>query len=278
MIPIPPRLRFDANVSILFPDRPLLTRPESAAREGFDAIEMWWPFDRSVPAGGDVDQLVAAVRDAGVSLVLLNLDTGNPEAGEHGLLSLPDQRARFRDNVDAAMEIAGRLGGRVVNALYGNVRDDLPPAQARDTAVENLAYAATKAAGIGATVVLEALNPIDFPRYGLHRIEEAADLADRMPGAPASPVKLLFDVYNVQRSEGDLLRRIGAYASRFGHVQIADVPARLHPGTGEIAFERVLPALDQAGYDGFVGLEYRPSKDDIETFAWLPRGRRRSRS
>jgi hydroxypyruvate isomerase len=88
-IPIPPGCRFDANVSILFPDTPLPQRPEAAAREGFDAIEMWWPFDRSVPAGSDLDRLVSAVRDAGVSLILLNLSTGNPKTEEHGLLCLP---------------------------------------------------------------------------------------------------------------------------------------------------------------------------------------------
>jgi len=152
----------------------------------------------------------------------------------------------------------------------------VPPTLLRDTAVDNLAYAAGKAAKIGVTIVLEALNPVDFPRYGLHRIAEAADLADRVTEVHGSTVGLLFDAYNVQRSEGDLIRHIEAYAHRLGHVQIGDVPARLHPGTGEIAFERVLPALDRAGYEGFIGLEYHPSPDLAETFAWLPVNRRAS--
>jgi hydroxypyruvate isomerase len=88
-------------------------------------------------------------------------------------------------------------------------------------------------------------------------------------------VGVLFDVYHIQRSEGDLIARIEAYADRFGHVQIADVPDRMHPGTGEVAFERVLPALERSGYRGYIGLEYRPSADPTETFQWLPTERRR---
>jgi len=273
-----PPLRFDANLSILFGDRPILERPALAVQAGFDAVEMWWPFERGVPSPAEVDRLVASIADEGLALVLLNLYGGSPHAGEHGLLTLPDQRSRFRDNVEVAIEIAARLGGRVLNALWGNITRDVPKADRQATAVENLGYAAQRAATVGARVVLEPLNAIDFPRYGLRTIEDAIALADRASADAGVAVDVLFDVYNVQRTQGDLLRRIEAYAHRFGHVQIADVPGRLRPGTGEIAFERVLGALQRAGYRGFVGLEYRPSSDPDDTFAWLPLERRRSGS
>jgi len=270
-------VRFDANLSILFGDRPLLEQPAAAAAAGFDAVEMWWPFADLVPASADVDRLVDAFGEAGVALVSMNLASGSVAAGQHGLVALPDERTRFQDNLDAAIAIAGRLGGLVLNALYGNPPEGISRGVLDDTAVENLAFAARRAVGIGATVVLEALNPVDFPLYGLHRTGQALALADRVHAATGQEVAILFDVYNVQRSEGDLLARIAAHAGQFGHVQIADVPGRFRPGTGEIAFERVLPALEAAGYAGYVGLEYRPSADPADTFAWLPVERRRSR-
>lgn len=166
-------------------------------------------------------------------------------------------------------------GRRVLNALYANVPPDVPQEEMDDTAVENLAFAAARARAAGATVVLEALSPVDFPRYGLHRTAQSLALADRVLEETGVEVGIHFDVYNIQRSEGDLIARIDAHVGRFAHAQIADVPCRLRPGTGEVAFERVLPALERAGYDAFVGLEYRPSPDPADTFAWLPPAARR---
>jgi hydroxypyruvate isomerase len=271
-------VRFSANLSILFGDIPVLERPAAAAAAGFDAVEIWWPFAQAVPAPADVDRLIDSIVQANVKLVLLGLTEGDIAAGQHGLVALPDERSRFRDHLRAVMSIAGRLDCQAVNALYGNPPAGIAPSLVEDAAVENLALAAAWAREIGATVVLEALNPIDFPRYGLHRTQESLAVVDRVQAEYGQEVKLLFDIYHVQRTEGDLLARIAANADRFGHVQIADAPGRLRPGTGEIAFERVLPALEVAGYTGYVGLEYRPSPDPADTFAWLPVEARRSAS
>ena len=271
-------MRFSANLSILFGDKPVLERPAAAAAAGFDAVEMWWPFAQLVPEPADVDRLVDAVGDANVRLVLLGLAEGDVAAGQHGLVALPDERSRFRDHLAAAMFIADRLGCRALNALYGNPPEGIAPSLVQDVAVMNLALAARQAREIGAKVVLESLNPVDFPRYGLHLTRESLAVIDRVQVESGQEVKLLFDVYHVQRTEGDLLARIAAHADRFGHVQIADAPGRLRPGTGEIAFERVLPALEAAGYTGYVGLEYRPSPDPADTFSWLPVEARRSAS
>jgi hydroxypyruvate isomerase len=270
------QLRFDANVSILFDDRPMLERPALAAAAGFDAIEMWWPFARGVPGTVEVDRLVASVADEGLALVMLNLYAGSSSTEEHGLLTLPGRQAEFRDNVDVAIEISSRLGGRVLNALYGNLVEDEPEAERMATAIENLAYVADRAAREGIGVVIEPLNALDFPRYGLRTIEEAAAVADRARTEAGAEIGILFDVYHTQRTEGDLARRIQGYADRFGHVQIADAPGRSRPGTGEIAFGFIFASLVSAGYRGFVGLEYRPSPDPEDTFAWLPPQRRRS--
>ena len=270
-------MRFDANVSILFPDVPPLERPAAAAALGFDAIELWWPFETEVPAAAEVDRLVDAIGSAGTSLVALNLTSGDAAKGEHGLVALPGQRQRFLDSLDVAIELAGRTGCRMFNALYGNPPEAERPELVTETAIENLATAVRRGRDTGVTIAVEALNAIDFPRYGLHLVETAVTLIERTLEATSEPVGLLFDIYHVQRAEGDVIRRIEAFASRVAHVQIADAPGRFCPGTGEIAFERVLPALEAAGYDGYVGLESRPSANPDETFTWLPRERRSTR-
>ncbi len=270
-------MRFDVNLSILFPELPLLARPAAAANLGFDAVELWWPFESEIPGASEQERLAEAIGAAGQTLVSLNLSDGDRAAGEHGLLALPGRQGQFRDNLAVALDLCRRTGCRAINALYGNVPLDVPAAALDEIAVENLAYAARLAAAQGVTVVVEALNSLDFPGYGLHRIEDAVRLSDLVRAETGQDIRLLFDVYHVQRAEGDLIRRMESLWSRFGHVQIADVPGRGHPGTGEIAWERVLPALEAFGYDGFVGLEYRPAAKADETFGWLPAERRRCR-
>jgi hydroxypyruvate isomerase len=270
-------VRFDASLSILFGDRPLLEQPAAAAALGFDSVETWWPFKDVVPAPADVDRLAEALGDAGVSLVSMNLAWGDRQRGQHGLVSLPDERLRFRDHLDAAAAVAGRLGVKVLNALYGNPPQEASRALVDDTAVDNLALAARRANEVGAVVVIEALNPVEFPRYGLHRLGESLAIADRVRAETGQEVSLMFDVYHVQLSEGDLLGKFAAVSGRIGHVQIADAPGRLRPGKGEIAFGRLLPAIEAAGYSGYVGLEYHPSSDPADTFSWLPVASRRSR-
>src|SRR5262245_5818936 len=101
-------IRFDVNCSILFTELPLLERPAAARAAGFDAVEFWWPWERTVPADAEADAFVAAVRDAGVALVSLNFHAGEMAAGERGIVSHPARVAEFRENVAAVVEIAAR--------------------------------------------------------------------------------------------------------------------------------------------------------------------------
>jgi hydroxypyruvate isomerase len=261
--------RFAANLSILWPDLPLLERPAAAAAAGFDAIELWWPFDGPVPPDRDVDELVAAVRAAGVQLVLLNLWLGDPNAGQHGLLSVTGARATFLANVEAVAGIVRRLGGTIVNSHVGNVSEGADRDATMDAAAAGLALAAPRIADAGATLVVEALNPYDFPRYGLSRTGDAVSLAERANEAGGSRVGILFDAYHVQRTEGDLCGPLAWATGHIAHVQVADVPGRRRPGSGAIDFGRFFAELERSGYDGWVGLEYLPSVDPADTFAWL---------
>ena len=136
----------------------------------------------------------------------------------------------------------------------------------RATLVANLRYAAQALDAIGATALVEPLNRIDTPNFLIGTTAEALALIDQV-GAPN--LRLQYDVYHAQRSEGNVIATIRAQIARIGHVQIADSPGRNEPGTGELAYERILPVFDELGYDGWIGLEYRQSKPAPQTFSWI---------
>lgn len=253
-------LRFDVNLSILFTELPLLDRPAAAAVLGFDAVELWWPFAGPVPGDAELDALAAAIDDAGVRLVGLNFDAGDMAAGDRGLLSARSTSQRFRDNVDVAVGFAGRMGTRVLNALYGNTAEDTD----HDLALENLALAVTAASRIDATVVVEAINAHENPRYPLTTSKAALEVVDQVPGTA-----FLADLYHLHRMGEDPASLVTNHADRFGHVQIADSPGRGQPGTGEIDWTEVFDLLAASPYDGHVGLEYKPVGPSTDSFGWL---------
>jgi hydroxypyruvate isomerase len=259
-------LRFDVNLSILFTELPLLERPEAAAKAGFDAVELWWPFDRPDPPAAELDALRRAIEDAGVRLVGLNFDAGDMASGERGLLSRPDGAARFLANIDVAVGLAGSLGCRVLNALYGNRVPGLPETAQRELALEHLSLAAEAAARIGATVVVEALNSHESPGYPITSSEAAFEVVEQ---TGADNVAFLADLYHLHRMGEDVPALIDRSAGRFGHVQIADDPGRGRPGSGAMPYDLIFQRLEAAGYRGHVGLEYRPMGPSAENFTWL---------
>ncbi len=255
--------RFAANISLLFTEAPFLERPALAARAGFSAIELWWP-----PADA-LDRLEDAVRDAGVEVALLNFDAGDMAAGDRGLLSDPARLDAFRANVPVALDLASRLGCTRLNALVGVRVPSLTLEEQLELARESVAWAAGEAAVVGASVLVEALNTFENGAYLLTRTDEARRFVDAVGRAD---VLLQYDAYHMQRMEGNLSETLRAHLDRIGHIQIADVPGRGEPGTGEIRFDFLLAEIDRLGYDGWVGLEYRPSTGSTEaSLAWLRR-------
>lgn len=257
--------RFAVNCSILFTDAPFLARFERARAAGFAAVECWWP------AGVTEDAFVAAVERAGVRLALLNLDGGELAAGERGFLTDSDAESRIRANFDAALRIATRLGRPYLHALVGNWRPDEPREAQLERIYRWLRWMAPLAANAGVTLLLEAMNRFDAPEYPLRR---GADVLTALAAVGAPNVNYLCDLYHLQRTEGNLIETLRANLGRIAHVQIADVPGRHEPGTGEIHYRRVLGALDELGYAGYVALEYRARGTAEESFHWLPADRR----
>ncbi|HTF58428.1 MAG TPA: TIM barrel protein [Actinomycetes bacterium] len=266
-------LAYEVNCSILFTELPLLERPAAAKEAGFDAVEFWWPFAVAVPADGEVEAFVRAVGDAGVRLVGLNFFAGDMPGGDRGLVSWPARSGEFRDNVEVTVGIGERLGCRAFNALYGNRVEGADPAAQDDLAVENLAFAGRAAARIGGAALVEPVS--GAPRYPLRTAADAVGVIDRVAGETGvGNLGFLCDLYHLAVNGDDLDRVITTYGDRVAHVQIADAPGRHEPGTGTLDLDRHLGALTAAGYRGWVGLEYVPSRTSADSFAWLPRERR----
>ncbi|MBM7441043.1 hydroxypyruvate isomerase [Streptomyces sp. HB132] len=265
--------RFDVNLSILFTELPLLERPAAAAAAGFTAVELWWPWiETPAPAQAELDALKKALDDAGTQLVGLNFYAGRLPGPDRGALSLPGEESdRFRANIGVAADFAASVGCKALNALYGNRVEGVDPAAQDELALENLVLAARAADRIGATLLIETLNATESPLYPLVSAPAGVEVVDRVNEATGlGNAAFLLDLYHLSMNGEDLSQVIKAYAAKTGHVQIADNPGRGAPGTGSLPLEGLLDELAEAGYDGWVGLEYKPSdRTGAESFAWL---------
>ncbi|MFG2575098.1 TIM barrel protein [Streptomyces sp. NPDC048481] len=273
--------RFSVNLSILFTELPLLERPAAAAAAGFGAVELWWPWiDSPTPEQSALDALKRAIDDAGVRLTGLNFYAGRLPGPDRGALSLPGAESeRFRANIDVAADFAQTLGCGALNALYGNRVAGVDPAEQDALALENLVLAARAADRIGATLLIEALNRPESPLYPLVSAAAAVGIVDKVNRATGlGNARFLMDLYHLSMNGEDLPAVIERHAALTGHVQIADDPGRGAPGTGTLPLEDLLDRLAKAGYDGWVGLEYKPGdRTGAEAFGWLPREARPAR-
>jgi hydroxypyruvate isomerase len=245
--------RLCANVSLLFPELPLLERFAAARTGGFDCVEMHWHRDVTP------DEVLAAIGESSLRVALLNFDGGDTRAGDRGLLADPQRCREFVDNVPVALELAAAVGCRRLNALVGRRVDGLTAAEQLALARENLMFAADAAAPQGAEVLIEALNSYDNPGCLVSSTATASELA-RSTGRPN--VRLQFDAYHMQRMGEDLAATVRNHGAEIAHVQLADDPGRGDPGTGAIDFQPLLGALDTLRYDGWIGLEYIPPDGD----------------
>ena len=259
-------MRFCANLGFLFKEVPFVERFEKAAQAGFGAVEFPWP------AGEDLAEVEAAIKEAGVEVALFNFEAGNLAAGDRGLLSDPKREGQFRANVPVALDLARRIGCRRLNALVGQELPGLGRAEQLELAGRNVAWAADQAQAIGADVLIEAINTFENGPYMVSTTRASAEFI-RQVGR--TNVKIQYDIYHMQRMEGNLVATLRERVGEIAHIQIADSPGRGEPGTGEINYAYVLAEIDRLGYAGYVGLEYNPTTPTTEeSFKWLPEERR----
>lgn len=265
-------LRYLANCSMLFTERPLLERPRAAKAAGFDAIEFWWPWpDQPVPADAEVSSFVTAVRDAGVQLIGLNFFAGDLAGPDCGVLSIPDRAGQFRDNIDVAVGIGDQLGVSAFNALFGNRVEGVAPEAQDDLGREQLGFAAKAAEQIGATVLVESVSgPKPYP---LRTAADSVAVVNDVRQDGHTNIGFLCDLFHLANNGDDVSAAIAAYADVTAHVQIADWPGRGEPGSGELRLDALLGDLAARGYDGWVGLEYKPTTTTEDSLSWLPQNK-----
>lgn len=251
--------RLAANLSLLFTERPFLERFGAAAAAGFRAVEFQSPYEF---AAADVAGRAAAHQ---LPIVLFNTPLGDRAAGERGLAALPGRTAEFHAALDRALGYARVLGCPRLHVLAGAVAAD---AASEATYIANLRAGAERARAQGVTLLIEPLNAADNPVYFLRSTAQAVRLLDRIG---CDNVRLQFDFYHCQISEGDLAGHARRLFGRYAHVQIAGVPGRAEPDRGEINYPFLLDLLDELGYAGHVGCEYRPAAGTLAGLGWARR-------
>ena len=248
-----------ANLTMLFAEVDFLERFEAAAAAGFTAVEYLLPYAYEPQA------LKATLRDHGLEQVLHNLPAGNWAAGERGIACLPDRVAEFKTGVAQAIKYATALDCERVNCLAGILPTAVDAADARDTFVSNLRYAAPLLESAGITLLIEPINTRDIPGFFLSGTEQAIEIIDAVG---SDNLQLQYDIYHMTIMEGDVAQTIARHLPRIGHMQLADVPGRHEPGTGDIDFSALLAHIDRLGYDGWIGCEYVPKAGTVPGLGW----------
>lgn len=262
-------LRYTVNCSLLFTELPLDERPAAARKAGFDAVEFWWPFASPVPGDREVDAFVRAIGDAGVHLSGLNFFAGELPGPDRGVLSQPSRAQEFRDNLDVVVGIARRTGTKAFNALYGLRQDGVDPAEQDRVALESIVAAAEAVAAVDGTVLIEPVSGSEA--YPIKTAADGLEVVGRARAAGAANTALLADFFHLAVNGDDVAAAVRDHAAEFGHVQIADAPGRGEPGTGDLPVLDLLAAAQAGGYDGYVGLEYKPTVPTAESFGWIGR-------
>ncbi len=254
--------KFAANLSMLFTEVPFLERFAAAREAGFRGVEYLFPYDY------EPGVIAARLHACGLENVLFNMPPGDWGAGERGIASIPGREEEFRVGVERAWRYANRLGVKRVHAMAGIPPVDVDRAACVATLVSNLEYAARQFAPHGITVLLEAINTRDMPGFFVSRQAECFDIC---AAVNATNIKMQIDCYHMQIMEGDLSTRLRRYGPHCGHVQVAGTPGRNEPDIGEVRYEYVFSVLDEIGYDGWVGCEYRPRMNTVDGLGWYRR-------
>jgi hydroxypyruvate isomerase len=220
------------------------------------------------PYEHDPQVLVERLQAAGLEQVLHNFPAGDWARGDRGIACDPARVGEFQDSVGRALTYARALRCARLNCLAGKAPEGVPADRAHATLVDNLRFAARALEEAGITLLLEAVNTKDVPEFLVSTTRQALAILDAV-GAPN--LRYQYDIYHMQRMEGELAETLRANLPRIGHVQLADNPGRHEPGTGEINYEFLLPLLDRLGYHGWVGCEYKPLTTTAAGLGWISR-------
>jgi hydroxypyruvate isomerase len=242
-------IKFTPCADIFFNEQPLLQRLVQLAKIGFDRYEMWTWWDK------DGDDITRASREHRIELAAC--------CTHFVSLADPGERQKYCDGLAKTVEFCRKHGCRTIISQVGNELPGVPRQAQHDSLVAGLQQAAKLLKGTGMQLVIEPLNLlVDHKGYYLSRSDEAAEILRKVG---SENVKMLFDVYHQQITEGNVIANLRQYAPLIGHYHVADVPGRHEPGTGELDYANIFAAISATGYDGNIGLEFFPTKEHKET-------------
>lgn len=257
--------RFAANLTMMYQEHAFLDRFAAAARNGFTAVEYLFPYEHPAAV------IAAQLKEHGLRQVLFNSPSGDWKAGERGLAAVPGREKEFRDGFLLALDYALTLQCSHVHAMAGIAQPGVSRAHLLGVYTENLAWAAEKAQTALVDLLIEPIAQRNMPGFFLNRQDEAHEIVESI-GAPN--LKVMMDLFHCQVEEGDLTIRIrkylaDRYKTRVAHIQIAGVPERHEPNTGEVNYNYLFDVIDQLGYDGWIGCEYIPAAATSAGLGWF---------
>lgn len=253
-------MKFSANLSFLYQELPFLDRFAAAARDGFPAVEYLGPY--AEPKKKVADTLAAN----NLEQALFNVPSGDWAGGERGIAALPGREEEFRAGILTALDYAAALNCPKVNVISGLVKPGADLAAMEATLVDNLKYAAPRCADAGVKLLIEPINLRDIPGFFLSTTRHAERILEKVGH---DNLYIQYDIYHAQVMQGDLIPTYERLQHRIAHIQVADNPGRNEPGTGEINWSFVLPAIERLGYDGYIGCEYKPRTTTSAGLGWL---------
>jgi len=253
-------LRFTANLSLLFSELPLPERFQAAKRQGFDAVEIQFPY--TLPAA----QIQDLLDQQDLKLVLFNVDADTLLQGGEGLAAVPEKRDQFKAAVEQTLVYAERLKPNVINVLPGRCLDLQRVGEYQATLLENLEYAASAFAEIGIKTAFEAVNSHDMPGF---IVDSSFGMLDVLAKVGHPKLFMQYDIYHMSRMGEDCGGFLRQHLDKIAHIQFADCPGRGQPGTGATDFATLFDIIAAADYQGWVGAEYRPTVDTASSLDWL---------
>ena len=252
--------KFAANLTMLYNEIDFPDRFKAAADAGFRGVEYLFPY--AYPKA----QLAELLALNGLTQVLHNLPAGDWAKGERGIAVLPGRVGEFQDGVDKTIEYATALGCKQVNCLSGIAPADVDSDKLRETFVSNVRFAGQQLKAHGIKLLVEAINTFDIPGFYVSGTQQALDLID---AAGSDNIFFQYDIYHMQRMEGELAATIKKHLARIPHLQLADNPGRNEPGTGEINYPFLFDTIDKLGYTGWIGCEYKPAATTTAGLGWV---------
>lgn len=251
--------KFAANLTMLYNEIDFLDRFAAAAKNGFKGVEYLFPY--AYPK----EQLAEKLKQNGLTQVLHNLPAGDWAKGERGIACHPDRVGEFKEGVGKAVEYATALGCKQVNCLAGIAPQGVDAAKVRETFVSNLKYASAELEKADIKLLIEAINTFDIPGFYLSTTKQTLGILDDVG---SKNLYYQYDIYHMQRMEGELAKTMEANLPRIAHLQLADNPGRNEPGTGEINYGFLFDFIDRIGYQGWIGCEYKPKAETVAGLSW----------